>query len=415
MDHDTKTHWRLFAIVVMLVCGLAPDETPGTGPSRVRASLKSNLFNRSDLEQIERGYYERLTTVGQRLDDLADVPGLRLRRRGGSTWSVPFDTAPLVMRIDDLREVVLKPTAAVQQAGVQWRTSGQGMRDRWYATEKSAETIRIALVGDSIGAGWGVNMEDRFESILEQLWDTRIKKANDRSIEIIDCAVPGHSPGQRWYHFAQIGWPMHPDLVICESTAADVGWDERRLRYLLPRGIGWHSPLYRHALARADVEPFRSPDDYKLVLRPRHWDILAGVYRAMVDDCRTHDVPIIWVLVPRVGRKNDDNDQRALKRIAVVAGFSHVIDVTDAYNGIDPSELAIGTGDFHPNAVGHARLAERLDSAFSGIREFCELWSPSARRFRVAVSAERNNLTGVTPDARARSAVSPSQTGGQSR
>jgi hypothetical protein len=415
MDHDILRNWRLFAIVVMLICGLVPDETSGNGPSRLRASLKSNLFNRSDLERIERGYYERLTNIGQRLDDLADVPGLRLRRRGGSTWVVPFDTAPLVMRIDDLREVVLKPTAAVERAGVHWRTSGQGMRDRWYATEKSAETFRIALVGDSIGAGWGVNIEDRFESILEQLWDTRARKTSGRSIEIIDCAVPGHSPGQRWYHFAQIGWPMHPDLVIFESTAADVGWDERRLRYLLARGIGWHSPLYRRALAQADVKPFRSPDHYKLALRPRHWDILAGVYRAMVDDCRAHDVPIIWVLLPRVGRKNDDDDQRALKRIAAVAGFSHVIDATDAYDGIDPGELAIGTGDFHPNAAGHARLAKRLDRAFGGIRQLCQLWDPSASHVRLAVSADRSKLAGMTPDAQARSAVSSSPTGGQPR
>ena len=33
---------------------------------------------------------------------------------------------------------------------------------------KPPRTFRIALVGDSIGAGWGVNVEQRFESILEE-------------------------------------------------------------------------------------------------------------------------------------------------------------------------------------------------------------------------------------------------------
>ncbi len=56
---------------------------------------------------------------------------------------------------------------------------------------------------------------------------------------------------------------MAPDLVIYESTAADVGWDERRLRYLLARGLGWDSPLYRPALVRAQVERLKSPDVYK--------------------------------------------------------------------------------------------------------------------------------------------------------
>ena len=74
-------------------------------------------------------------------------------------------------------------------------------------------------------------------------------------MEIINCAVPGHSPGQRWCHFTQVGWPMKPDLVIYESTAADVGWDERRLRYLLARGMAWDSPIYH---ARAGTKPVSS-------------------------------------------------------------------------------------------------------------------------------------------------------------
>ena len=141
---------------MILACGLVPDRLSGDGPSRLRDSLKSNLFNRVDLERIERGYYEQLLDAGRRLDDLADVPGLRIRRRPGGTWSIPVDDAPLVMRVDDLREVVLKPDDATVQRGVQWRTNAQGMRDRSYAIDKPAGTFRIALVGDSIGAGWGV-------------------------------------------------------------------------------------------------------------------------------------------------------------------------------------------------------------------------------------------------------------------
>ena len=153
------------------------------------------------------------------------------------------------MRVDDLREVALKPNAATAGTGVQWHTNAQGMRDGDYATEKPARTFRIALVGDSIGAGWGVNVEDRFESILERTWCQRAKKAAARLSKSSTAPCRHTRPGQRWYHFSQIGWSMNPDLVICESTAADVGWDERRLRFLLPRGLAWDSPIYRQALA----------------------------------------------------------------------------------------------------------------------------------------------------------------------
>ena len=74
---------QLLVTLVILACGLVPDRLAGDGPSRLRDSLKSNLFNRADLERIERGYYEQLLDAEPALDDLADVPGLRIRRRSG--------------------------------------------------------------------------------------------------------------------------------------------------------------------------------------------------------------------------------------------------------------------------------------------------------------------------------------------
>jgi hypothetical protein len=376
MGHDGMIGRRVLATLAILACGLLPDRLSGDGPARLRASLRSNLFNRADAARIERGYYEQLLAAGRRLDDLADLPVLRGRRRPGGAGSIPVDSAPLVERVEDLREVVLKRGDAVERWGVQWRTNAQGMRDRPYAIAKPAGTFRIALVGDSIGAGWGVNVEQRFESILEQVWDARSRRAGGLSVEIINCAVPGHSPGQRWDHFGRIGWPMQPDLVLCESTEADIGWDERRLRYLLARGLAWDSPIYRKALTAADVQPHWNPGQYKQALQPRHWEILAGVYRAMVADCRARGVPILWVLIPRVGRPNDPAGHRALVETARAAGFSRVLDATDAYHGLDPAQLAVEPDDFHPNAVGHDRLARRLDRALGALPELRHLWMP---------------------------------------
>jgi hypothetical protein len=368
---------QLVATLAILLCGLVPDRLSGDGPSRLRDILKSNLLNRGDVERIERGYYEQLLNPSRRLDDLADLPGLRSGRSHHGTWSVPFDDAPLVMRVDDLREVALERDQSAMRRGVYWHTNAQGMRDRAYSVVKPPRTFRIALVGDSIGAGWGVDVERRFESILEQVWDRRAKAAGRRAVEIINCAVPAHSPGQRWCHFSQVGWSMNPDMIIVESTAADVGWDERRLRYLLARGLGWDSPVYKQAIERAGVNRDGSPDDYKRALRPRHRDILEGVYRAMAADCERRDVPIIWVLVPRVGRPGDAAEHRALKDAARAAGLSRIVDVTDAYDGIDPAGLAVDADDFHPNALGHERLAKRLDAEMSELPELRELWTPA--------------------------------------
>ena len=60
----------------------------------LRDSLKSNLLNRVDLERIERGYYEQLLDPGRRLDDLADVPDLRLRGSAAAPGRCPWKTRP---------------------------------------------------------------------------------------------------------------------------------------------------------------------------------------------------------------------------------------------------------------------------------------------------------------------------------
>src|ERR1017187_3934935 len=208
MDHEPMMTRQALAMILILVCGLVPDRLAGDGPSQLRDSLKSKLFNPADLERIERGYYEELLDHGHRLDELADLPALRNRRRSGTTWSIPVDSSPLVVRVDDVREVVLKRNDVTERFGLQWRTNDQGMRDRSYSLQKPERAFRVALVGDSIGAGWGVNAEQRFESILEEVWDDRARQSSGRRVEILNCAVPGHSPGQRWYHFGQIGWSM---------------------------------------------------------------------------------------------------------------------------------------------------------------------------------------------------------------
>jgi lysophospholipase L1-like esterase len=277
--------------------------------------------------------------------------------------------------VDDLREVVLKKNDATTRFGLDWRTNSQGMRDREYSQDKPPGTFRVALVGDSIGAGWGVNAEDRFEEILEELWNKRAGAISGRKVEFINCAVPGHSPGQRWYHFGLVGWPMKPDLVIYEATAADIGWDERRLRFLLARGIGWDCPIYHEALTAAGVQPLGSPDQYKRALQPRHWEILAGVYRYMAADCRARGVPVFWILVPRIGRRGDAEGKPALLDTARKAGFAGLIDLTDAFDDLEATRLTVDRDDFHPNALGHARIAQRLDQALEPMPQVAKIWA----------------------------------------
>jgi hypothetical protein len=181
-------------------------------------------------------------------------------------------------------------------------------------------------------------------------------------VEIWNFSVPGHAPGQRWEDFVRTGWETTPDLVIYEATPADAGWDERRLRGLLPRGIGWNAPQYHAALRLAKVRPGGDSETYKHALRSHRRAILAGVYGTIAAECRSHRVPSVWILVPRVGKPADPAARAELVHLAERAGFSAVFDLSDVFDGLDPNRVVIASDDYHPNVLGHARLARRLES-----------------------------------------------------
>jgi hypothetical protein len=144
---------------------------------------------------------------------------------------------------------------------------------------------------------------------------------------------------------------------------------------VLARGQGFDSPLYRDVLAAAGVRRGWSPDEYKHALHPYHREVLAGAYRAMAADGAARGVPIVWVLIPRVGKPAEPAPRDAIRAMARSAGFAHVVDASDAYDGRDPARLAVEPDDFHPNAEGHARLARRLDEVLSPLPEMERLWT----------------------------------------
>jgi lysophospholipase L1-like esterase len=376
MDRDTYPLRPLLGPVTLLALGLIPAGAMPGAFARVSLALRDDGPNARDYDQIERGYYERLIETSRRPEGTVHAA------------QVPFDAGILAQTVDDAREYVLKPNLVATHEGATWSTNSLGMRDRPYDATKPRGTFRIGLAGDSIAAGWGVDDGLGFEPTLERGWDERSKAAGGPGIEVLNFAVPGHAPGQRWEHFTRVGWGTGPDLVIFAGTPADLGWDERRLRALIPRGLGRDAPVYREALA--GVIDIHDPEKLKSILRPRREAILLGVYRRIVADCRERGVPVVWVLLPRVGKDADPRDRARLAGLAGSAGFDRRVDLSDAFEGRPASTLAIAPDDFHPNAAGHAELARRIDTALG---EFVSSSATSSR----PENGERPRATAPAP------------------
>jgi lysophospholipase L1-like esterase len=322
------------------------------------------LLSQATFEQSDHGYYNQLLDTGAGTGELAQA-------------------------VAEVRQIVLRPNISiVRNDGTTWSTNALGMRDRPYAVTKPAGTFRIAMAGDSIGVGIGVGDGRGFEPSLEQWLAEQSRRHGGPVVEVLNFALPGRSPAQRWDHFQKVGWATGPDLVLFEATAADIGWDQRRLPELLPRGIGWDSSLFGDVLTRSGIRPGATSDEYRLALAPHRWELLEAVYRAVAADCRARGVPCLWVLIPRVGRFVGAAQHQRLVELARAAGFTAVVDVSDAFDGSDPVALAIHPSDFHPNAEGHALLARRLAEALWPLPALMPAQSPlpdAARLGREAI------------------------------
>jgi lysophospholipase L1-like esterase len=356
------TEHRRAAPDLLLTAGLlAAGLAPAGSLVPWLAALGDDGRNRADLSRQEAGYYETLTDLGRRLDADRDAPP----RRG---YQRPFTAGPMAVAVDDLREHALTPSFAADTRHGRWTTTARGLRDRDHAWPKAAGSTRLALLGDSIGAGWGVADGAGFEPLLEAALDADARRAGLGPVEVVNFAVPGHAPGQRWEQFVQLdGWACGPDALIYQATPADLGWDERALARLLPRGLAWAAPQYADALRAAGLDPASASDADALRrgLRAAREALVAGVYRTIAAECRRRGVATAYVLIPRVGR-TADADARRLLALARAAGFDRVLDLSDAFDGLDPAALAVAPDDHHPNADGHARLAARLHAALAG-------------------------------------------------
>jgi hypothetical protein len=361
---------RCLAVAAMLGWRWMPSEWAPGGLDRLRWAFRCDdienldrLLSQATSEGSDHGYYNQLLDAG---------PG------GGE----------LAQEVAEVRQIVLKPNlSVVRNDGTMWSTNAMGMRDRSYAVSRPAGTFRIAMTGDSIGVGLGVNDGRGFEPLLELWLEEQSRRRGGPAVEILNFALPGRSPAQRWDHFQKVGWATGPDLVLFEATPADIGWDQRRLSELLPRGIGWDSPLFGDVLARSGIRPGATSAEYLQSLAPYRWELLEAVYRAVAADCRARGVPCLWVLIPRVGRVVGATQHRRLVGLARAAGFTEVVDVSDAFDGSDPAALAIHPSDFHPNAEGHALLARRLTGPLWALSAFDRLRVPRS----VAARVERTN------------------------
>ena len=110
------------------------------------------------------------------------------------------------------------------------RINRDGLRDREHARTKAANTIRIAVLGDSYAEAFQVNFEKSFCALLEQKL-RECRACGGRAVEVINFGVSGYGTAQELITLRNQVWQYSPDVVLLAfTTNNDVSDNVRALK-----------------------------------------------------------------------------------------------------------------------------------------------------------------------------------------
>ncbi len=156
-----------------------------------------------------------LVVVLTALGILAEVSFVITRNFGTNSWEVYETTAS---RMPGARFTWRGRFGLKREFNVEVLNNRYGFHDIDRPPGRSLDGKRILVLGDSFVEGLQVGVDEivgrRLESILE---------GSGRSVEVFSFGVSGTGPVQQEKILEEVGWKLHPDLVIaCVLTANDV-------------------------------------------------------------------------------------------------------------------------------------------------------------------------------------------------
>ena len=139
-------------------------------------------------------------------------------------------TYPVFYRPDEARGYSLWPGVEGRyrrEGAAHVRINSDGLRDREHAQPKPANTLRIAVVGDSYAEAFQVEREQTFWSVLEAgLRDCPALAG--REVEVINFGVSGYGTAQELLTLREKVWGYSPDVVLLAVTTNNDVLDNSR-------------------------------------------------------------------------------------------------------------------------------------------------------------------------------------------
>ena len=109
----------------------------------------------------------------------------------------------------------------------------QGIRDsRIFASHPPDGTLRVLVIGDSFGMGYGVDYADSVPALLE----SSLSSSLGSPVEVVNLSVSGIGTAEQLVTLDHRGWDLQPDFVVVYWQFSDLADNVRSQLYRLNSG-----------------------------------------------------------------------------------------------------------------------------------------------------------------------------------
>ncbi len=251
----------------------------------------------------------------------------------------------------------LRPNSEAYYHGVNIKVNSQGMRDREYSVDKPEGVFRIAVLGDSLVFGFGVELNNTYTKLLE----AELNKLGVGDIEVLNFGMPGFGTKEEAEYWRVKAKMYDPDLVILGYCLNDEIPKPGRMAPIHSSYFSITEKFYVFDFIKDHIDNFL--ENYLGIesIKFHERSNVSDDFRYLKQEIG--ETPeVIVVVFPRIFtwkkyKKHWIDHHNRILLASKESGFHH-IDILKDYMQYYPKDLRLIKGDdYHPTSLGHSLAA----------------------------------------------------------
>lgn len=241
-----------------------------------------------------------------------------------------------------------------------------GFRGNPVEEQKTPGTVRIMILGDSSAFGYGLNQDQAFAPLMEDILN---RDSQGKKFEVINASVMGYTTFSSLNFFREKGIKFNPDLlIIAHNNDPNPDWDEDKNRAAPENLRPLMENLYRSNVYMT-IRRFilnrkygKNPETFKpapvdMGKRRVSKDDFRANLKGLFDLAGSRGIKVMVISMPIM----EDEDPATLRYREIMEKTARdnnglFLDLFHKWQDDEHEKLFMD--DVHPNAGGHKKIAE---------------------------------------------------------